>query len=278
MKDLGRTFKTQNGKVYGYLGKAHKGHACYDVEAGEIGKLKKKPVFLNSEKSQKTIDFFNEKVASSPKKGQLFVGNDGVEYYCMSTKALIIEMLSKDMKKEFKADIFFVNEVKDEIHQKIAMTFNPVNTKKAYKDLSLEDKIRTGLWSFYTSYKSFDFAEIIEVGNIIEGEAFYHEIHDEENAHYMVIGLTVKFRTKLLIGSKSFEGEPNTGFFCIYYDKKSHNSAPIDFEEGNSDDFEKAYRFDNGVGDTMRTHSTLISVEDVQKAMKNIDLDVYQIK
>lgn len=105
----------------------------------------------------------------------------------------------------------------------------------------------------------------IEIGPLVYGEAFFHELDER----YDVIGFLVKSECE-------FKGNRmiTYGFRSIYYGK-CNEFAPVDFDEGTS--LEAFGQIGNGLGDYVEILDELNSAKEVQKCIKenNIDINKY---
>ena len=134
-----------------------------------------------------------------------------------------------------------------------------VETKKEYNSLTNEEKVRIAINYCKQCYNQDDDTEfeILEIGNIISGEAFYHEV----DAYYELIGLQIKLKYKF-----DFQEDFTTeiGFFPIYTGKLP-DYYPISFEEsyGNLDFNENSYT--NGCGDEIEVDKILVKKDKLDK-------------
>ncbi len=102
----------------------------------------------------------------------------------------------------------------------------------------------------------------LEIGPLVIGEAYYHEL----NQRYDVIGFLVKSECE-------FKGSRRTtcGFRSIYFGKCS-DSAPVDFDEGNS--LESCGTIGNGLGDFVEILEEINSKEEVKKCIEENKIDI----
>ena len=144
MKDLGRRFEGVTGDV-GYLGYYNRRHLAYKHGTG-IVMLKRKPVFKKGF-SKNTLKYYSDCVSKLPANGQHFIGNDGKKYTHISSKGLSMEVVHG--KESYLTSWRFVKKALDSYCDKKVSIVHVVSSKKAYGARSLEEKIRTGLTSFY---------------------------------------------------------------------------------------------------------------------------------
>ena len=101
--------------------------------------------------------------------------------------------------------------------------------------------------------------EILEIGNIVEGQAYYCE--EEDN--YKLIGLEIKYKY-----NSQGCSVVNVGFFPIYVDESIPEYYPISFTESYRETF-GAQGYENGLGDKVEIHKVLIPKE----KLKDVDID-----
>lgn len=111
-----------------------------------------------------------------------------------------------------------------------------------------------------------DLWRIDEIGPIVKGTAFYHEVDD----HYPMIGCLLKVSTKY-----SFSDSARTvvGFYGVWKHNRSHKMAPFDFEDGGTS-FD-AIRFGNGYGDYFKLEEILVPRDELLYKLKGFDLSQY---
>ena len=214
----------------------------------------------STETSQETIDFAFEEVKRLSKlkeklrPGVKFIGIDNKEYTFMRFNRNKMEHYSGDI--DYIASIDFVKHVTVDIDESYMDRLEPVTSKNTYKALTDEEKVRIALNSFrdYTNHKS-DEVEILEIGNIISGEAYYHEIDD----YYELFGLQVKFKDKF---------GTNVGFFPIYVGRVK-DSYPVSFDESWSKVAFDEHRYENGLGDNFTVDKILIPKEKLSRIKFN---------
>lgn len=275
MNNLGRNIKYNECKYAGYLGSYKKKHYAYNPSEKKVVVFNKRPTF-QATICEDTVTYYDSLKGALPKKGQLFIGNDGQEYYNLGVKNLKIEMALKDSDSEFESDIFFIKEKLEEVNDILKNIYKATTVEAEFLSMSTEEKIRTGLTSFLENFNGFAKVEILEIGPILKGMAHFHEI-ETKNAYYLVTGLVVKFRSKLLEDITLIDDHSEVGIFGIKYDSKANNYAPISFMESNSDDVNKAFMFYSGCGDDFEVHKTLIDSETINKEIKKIDLSYYEV-
>lgn len=216
----------------------------------------------SNETSQETIDFaLNEEkerqsLLSQLKPGVIFIGSDDKEYTFLKFKGK--KVIFYNNSGEFSAKVDFIKSVTDEIDSTYLDHLDVVKTKKEYKSLTNEEKVKIAINYCKGCYnqEGTEF-EILEIGNIISGLAYYHEVDD----YYNLIGLQIKFKYKF-----DFEDDFTTeiGFFPIYIGRVA-DYYPISFEEsyGNLDFKEHSYV--NGLGDKLEVEEILIKREILNK-------------
>lgn len=186
----------------------------------------------------------------SLKAGVKFIGNDNQEYTLLKVKNDKIEFYKG--KEEYKAKIGFIKNLTGDFDDDYINHLNVVTTKKEFKALTNEEKVKIAINYLKGSYSQDDKTEfeILEIGNIISGYAFYHEV----DKYYELIGLQIKFKYKFDF-QKDFTTE--IGFFPIYIGRIP-SYYPISFEEsfGNLDFTE--HRYENGLGDNIEVDKILI--------------------
>ena len=214
------------------------------------------------ETSQETIDFaLNEEkerqsLLSQLKPGVIFIGSDDKEYTFLKFKGK--KVIFYNNSDEFSAKVDFIKSVTDEIDSTYLDHLDVVKTKKEYKSLTNEEKVKIAINYCKGCYnqEGTEF-EILEIGNIISGLAYYHEVDD----YYNLIGLQIKFKYKF-----DFEDDFTTeiGFFPIYIGRVA-DYYPISFKEsyGNLDFKEHSYV--NGLGDKLEVEEILIKREILNK-------------
>lgn len=206
--------------------------------------------------SQETIDFAikeekeRESLLNQLKPGVKFIGSDNEEYTFLKFKGKKI-IFYKD-NEEFSAKLEFMKSLTGEFDDMYINHLSVVDTKKDYNSLTNEEKVKIAINYCVNSYgqEGAKF-EILEIGNIISGEAYYHEV----DKYYDLIGLQIKFKYKF-----DFQDDFTTevGFFPIYTGKIP-NYYPVSFEEsfGNLDFNEHSYT--NGFGDELTVNKILVN-------------------
>ena len=214
------------------------------------------------ETSQETIDFaLNEEkerqsLLNQLKPGVVFVGSDNKEYTFLKFKGK--KVIFYDNSGEFSAKVEFIKSLTGEIDDTYLDHLDIVKTKKEYKSLTNEEKVKIAVNYCKSCYnqEGTEF-EILEIGNIISGLAYYHEVDD----YYNLIGLQIKFKYKF-----DFQDSSTTeiGFFPIYIGRIA-DYYPVSFEEsfGNLDFKEHSYT--NGLGDKLEVEEILIKKEILNK-------------
>ena len=214
------------------------------------------------ETSQETIDFAlneekeREALLSQLKPGVVFIGSDNKEYTFLKFKGK--QVIFYDNTNEFSAKVGFIKSLTGKIDDTYIDHLSVVKTKKEYKSLTNEEKVKIAVnyCRDCYSHEGTEF-EILEIGNIISGLAYYHEVDD----YYNLIGLQIKFKYKF-----DFQDDFSTqvGFFPIYIGRIA-DYYPISFEEsfGNLDF--KEYSYTNGLGDKLEVEEILIKKETLNK-------------
>lgn len=212
----------------------------------------------SGEISQETIDFALKEereradLINQLKPGVKFIGTDEKEYTYLKFKGKKVIFYNNE--GEFSASDSFIKSLTGKTDATYLKHLSVVSTKKEYNALTDEEKVNIAVNYCKDCYKNegTEF-EILEIGNIISGEAFYHEI----DVYYNLIGLQIKYKYKF-----DFQDESSTeiGFFPIYVGRIA-NYYPVAFEEsyGKLDFNEHSYT--NGCGDEIEVHKILISKE-----------------
>lgn len=212
--------------------------------------------------SQETINFaLNEEkerdnLLKQLKPGVKFIGSDDKEYTFLRLRGKKVEFYEGN--DTFTAKIEFIKSLTGEFDNDYINHLSVVNTKKDYKALTNEEKVKIAINYFKSCYNQEGTEyEILEIGNIVSGEAFYHEVDE----YYNLIGLQIKFKYRF-----DFKGDFNTetGFFPIYIGKIP-NYYPVSFEESyGSSDF-KEHSYTNGCGDEIEVHEILVNKSALDK-------------
>lgn len=215
-----------------------------------------------AEISQETIEFAlkeekeRKDFLKQLKPGVKFLGVDNKEYTFLKTKGKKIVFYENN--DEFSANVEFIKELTGEFDCEYINHLSVVETKKEYNALTNEEKVRIAINFCKDCYKQegTEF-EILEIGNIISGEAFYHEVDD----YYNLIGLQIKFKYKF-----DFQDDFTTeiGFFPIYIGKIA-NYYPISFEESCGGMNFKEHSYTNGFGDNFEVHEILVKKDVLDK-------------
>lgn len=219
--------------------------SVYSASSGEIAQ---EIVDLVLEENAKRQEMIN-----SLKIGMKFIGSDNEEYHFLNLVRNKVTFYDTKGEK-FTAKIEFIKDITDEIDENYLNHIDVVTTKKDYKALTDKEKISIALNYFKSCYgEDGTEYEILELGNIIIGEAFYHEVEK----YYELIGLQIKFKYKY-----DFEKDFSTsvGFFPIYIGKVA-DYYPVYFQEsyGNLDFNE--HNYSNGCGDEIEVDKILVSKE-----------------
>lgn len=174
-----------------------------------------------------------------------------------------------------KSSILFIKSiVEGKFDLETKSEYDIILTKSKLFPATTADLIRIGLTSFKRNFKDFDSYEIIEVGAVVNGQGYYHEM----NEYFKVKGLLIKYKNTLLIGDKLIESE-DIGFFATEIGLRDlKNCCPFNFDEAFCSDFERVNRIGNGIGDHVDVSKVLVSRELVKKELENIDLEYYQKK
>lgn len=216
----------------------------------------------SNEVSQETVDFAlqeeleKENMLSKLKAGAIFIGNDDNKYTFLKFKGKKVIFYNSD--DEFSAKIDFVKSVTDEVDDSYLEHLMVVDTKKEYNSLTNKEKVQiaTNYCKECYNQEGTEF-EILEIGNIISGIAYYHEVDD----YYNLIGLQIKFKYKF-----DFQDDYTTqvGFFPIFTGKIA-DYYPVSFEESYGNlDFEE-HSYENGLGDKINVDKILIKKEILNK-------------
>lgn len=255
-----------NKKKWAFVSFEKSSLTVYSLETKEksIFKISKKDfdsIYSRSsgEISQEVVDLVVEelskkqKMIKSLKTGIKFIGSDN-SVYCFLSSSRNKITFSDGKGNNYTAPIEFVKHVTDEIDENYLNFINVVQTKKEYNLLTDKEKISIALNYFRESYgEEGTEAEILELGNIIKGIAYYHEV----DKYYELIGLQIKFKYKF-----DFQDDFNTdvGFFPIYIGRIP-NYYPISFQEsyGNMDFNE--HKYVNGCGDELDVDKILVKKE-----------------
>ena len=213
----------------------------------------------SGEISQETIDFVSnekkeiESLLDKLKPGVKFIGSDGCEYTFLKFEGKKISFYDNNG-DEYSAKVSFAKSLTGEIDNTYINHLSVVKTKKEYKALTNEEKVRIAINYCKSSYNyEGTELEILEIGNIISGEAYYHEV----DAFYNLIGLQIKFKYKF-----DFKDDFATdiGFFPIYTGRIA-SYYPISFQESSGVANFTEHSYTNGCGDRLEVHEILIKKE-----------------
>lgn len=217
----------------------------YSVSSGEISQEVVDLVLAEEAKRKEMI--------KSLKTGMKFIGSDDGEYYFLNLARTKLTFYDKTGEK-YTAKVGFIKDVTNEIDEDYLNHLDVVTTKKEYNALTDKEKVHVALNYLKSSYGSegTEF-EILELGNVISGVAYYHEVDD----FYDLIGLQIKFKYKF-----DFQDEFSTdvGFFPIYIGKIA-DYYPVSFEESYSNMDFNEHTYYNGCGDKIEVDKILISKE-----------------
>lgn len=214
--------------------------------------------------SQETIDFVVEEekqkkeLLNGLKRGVKFIGTDDKEYMFLKFKGKRIVFVEGNDK--YSANVEFVKSLTGKMYDNYMDYLTPVYTKKEYKSLSNIEKVKIAINYLKACYGHEDTKfEILELGNIISGEAYYHEV----DKYYNLIGLQIKFKYKYNFMD---DFETQVGFFPIYTGKLP-DYYPVSFEESYGDlDFnENSYT--NGCGDHLKYYEILIKKDEIENIL-----------
>lgn len=205
--------------------------------------------------SQETLDFISDEtkkqndLLNKLKSGIKFIATDGKEY----------TVLTKNNNEIYCYNGNDILACKTEFIKSLTNEFNPdylnhlitVTTMKEYNALTNEEKVQIAINEFKREFKGTNY-EILEIGNIIKGEAFYHE----KDAYYTLIGLQIKYNDH---DSVSYKQSPmDIGFFPIYIGKIK-NYYPDSFSLSNGGNNFNEHKYENGIGDNIVVDKILIS-------------------
>lgn len=222
-----------------------------------------KNIYSNSsynEISQETIDFAikeekqEEDIKNSLKRGIKFIGSDNEEYTFLNLNNNKITFYNNE--DTFTAKINFVKEVKNEFDENYINHIEYVKTKKEYNKLTTKEKVMCAINYCKECYKDAEL-EILELGNIVSGTAYYHEV----DKNYNLIGLEIKVKYKF-----DFEEDFSTqiGFFPIYVGRIP-DYYPISFEESYGEMNFNETMYSNGLGDEIEIYEILIEKSVIDK-------------
>lgn len=216
---------------------------------------------LSSETSQEVIDFaLNEEMERKSlmnklKAGVKFIGSNAEEYTFLRFKGKKVNFYKGN--DEFSANPEFIQSLTGEFDDDYINHLGLIETKKEYNSLTNEERVKIAINFCKDCYNQEGTGlEILEIGNIVSGEAFYHEV----DACYNLIGLQIKFKYKF-----DFQEDYNTevGFFPIYTGKLP-DYYPVLFEESFSVDF-TADSYTNGYGDEIEIDKILVTKDKLDK-------------
>jgi len=235
-----------------------------------LGKLPEKPI----EVSNQGVEFLKKML---PLRGERFIGVDGMEYIFISpnpTNPIEIYLYDSERSLLCTAAPFIKEVLTGQIDETTSNEMDIISSKSKLFPQSTLDLVKIGLTTFKKDYRNFDSYEIVEVGDIVSGVGYYHEVDD----HFPLKGILIKYKTTLTVGEELAEYN-GIGFFGIEIkDKYINKFYPFTFDEPNSEDFSKATYFSNGYGDHVEISKVLISRDDIKKETENLNLDFYQKK
>lgn len=143
-------------------------------------------------------------------------------------------------------------------------------TKKAAatdKD-NVVESLQLTLKNFEGIKKDYKVFNVLNIGRLMLGEAYYHEVDE----YYNCVGFEVEVETQFDFGEgRVSELEKSVGFYSIWIGK-SHPASPFTFEESYQP-LGKAHRFDNGLGDHIQVIDEIISLDEMQEIIKEYKLN-----
>lgn len=129
------------------------------------------------------------------------------------------------------------------------------------------DTIKLILKNLEENKKEYKVFNILNIGRLMEGQAYYHEV----DQYYNCIGFEIEVETQFEFSNGEVsELEKNVGFYSIWVGK-SHSCSPFTFEESYQD-LGVSHRFDNGLGDHISITQEIMSLEEVQEIIKKHNL------
>lgn len=236
-----------------------------DVSSFKINSVTFNRIYLMSNEgvvSQEAIDYIKLKektekdLIKSLNRGVVFIGTDGSKYTFIRFEGKKILFFNNE--GSYTANIKFVDYVTDDFNSDYMNYLEPVKTKKDFKALSLEEKIAIAVNYLNDCYsKDGEKCEVLDFGNILEGEAYYHEV----DKSYTLIGLEIKYKYKFDF-MEDFKFD--VGFFPIYIGKLP-NYYPISFDESHGDLEFRNNSYSNGCGDSIEYFVNLIDKKEIDK-------------
>lgn len=267
--ELGRILKF-NKSEWGFISYSKRVLSAFSLSNKEVSTFKidsatfNKIYSMSSDGvvSQETIDYVKLKekeekdLIKSLERGVVFVGTDNERYTFIGFEGKKIAFF--DNKDSYSAGIKFVSAVTNDFNSDYINHLEPVTTKKEFKALSLDEKVAIAVNYLNSSYAGDgDKCEILDFGNILEGEAYYHEDGDS----YTLIGLEIKYKYKFDF-MEDFKFD--VGFFPIYIGKLPEY-YPISFSESYGElEFENNF-YSNGGGDSIEYFVKLIDKKEIDK-------------
>lgn len=267
---IGSMCKRKGGGQCYYLGSINR---SYYFVGDDLAILRTDKLPKNS--GEVTLEAVKKYTENYPERGQYFRGTDDQEYVFLSfgpNKPILVKFMDPKTKNIYQSAGTYIKDKLEKFDELVMSERDIITKKNLPKKISDKELVQIGLSIFRFVFDSVEGFEILEVGPIIHGEGYYHEV----DKHYPITGLVIKHRTKMLLGEEIIV-EDGTGFFAIQIEGKYLTKAyPFDFIEGNSDDVDKAYYFSNGYGDHFEKMGIYISKERVVKALEEINYSLYE--
>lgn len=270
---IGSVYKESGDTRGHYLGKYKDRFYIYSESRGKIinlGKLPEKPI----EVSNQGVEFLKKML---PLRGERFIGVDEVEYIFISpnpNNPIEIHLYDSERNLLRTAAPFIKEVLTGQIDEVTSNEMDIISSKSKLFPQSTLDLVKIGLTTFKKDYADFDSYEIVEIGNIVSGTGYYHEVDE----YFPLKGILIKYKTTLTVENE-LEEYNGIGFFGIEVkDKYINKFYPFTFDESNSEDFSKTTYISNGYGDHVEISKELISRDVIKKEIENLNLDFYQKK
>ena len=169
-----------------------------------------------------------------------------------------------------KIDFDFQRKMSANLFKSIKDVSSAVKMNEFYKILNIACNFSTSLGEVLKDESMLEF-EILDHGNIVKGEGFYHEVDE----YYVIYGVELKIRRKMNLVTTIYE-DTAWGFYPIYVGK-SHNCAPIIFDESYREDY-GAHKYSNGCGDHVEILEVVKSRDEIKNTLPNFSFESFNKK
>jgi hypothetical protein len=138
----------------------------------------------------------------------------------------------------------------------------------ATKKEGLIQAIRLTLENFESYKDDYKVFNIVKIGRLLEGVAFYHEL----DQYYNCVGFEVEVESQFCNPIDGFVGEleRQVGFYSLWCGKSSPH-APVTFEMGYLA-IGTVYKFDNGLGDHLEVSKVIYTMEEIQAITDGLEI------